>query len=684
MADENDGHPNMQQPIFDDDVLNAGYGTIYAKLSELRESFHRSGRLDDSNAKLDEIAKLFATYLAFKKGLIPQFPSTDANLIEELQAAFAAAATLPQYALAGDHPIFGLQPTLILRAGDEVLANDLVQLVKQCVDMAFDLRQRGHAFDVLNEAFGHFVRDNFRGNIEDAQYMTPPEVVDFMADLVLGDLAREEPEKLKPGNQLTVLDPSCGVGSFLTAIYERSRKSGSVRPNQLRLFGQDKVERMARLATINLELFEVHEHRITIGNSLATGSPLDDLNGAVDVVLTNPPFGARFDGVEIFKKFGANTPFFSSLNRGALGFVDSELLFIDRNLRLLRDGGRLLIVIPDGVISAKGNAALLRQHLRGVATVRAIIELPAVTFAQAGTRTKTAVLYIQKGIDKKRGSKPIFMGLAKDLGFQVAGRKGVQIKQPQGNNELPWILQTYREFECTEVSERPKVLSRDPSCVLVSSEDVLRGSWTPSHYSSRRLDAIAAIGTDGDFEMVPLGSLVEFCADSRRNEKWKADMAYLSVLHVIGEGVIDIGAANTYAPKTPGVPTYPGEVLLARINPRIPRVCITPDFGCKTLCSSEFEVMTTKNGLDPYLLAYLLLTATVQHQIRSLTSGTSASHNRIRTSELATVLVPMAKKGTKSEHEIERLTAQYRKALQAMTAAAAEIAKLRAAETSVK
>ena len=48
--------------LFEDARPSADYAPIYEDLAELREEFHRSGRLDDSNAKLDEVVKLFATY----------------------------------------------------------------------------------------------------------------------------------------------------------------------------------------------------------------------------------------------------------------------------------------------------------------------------------------------------------------------------------------------------------------------------------------------------------------------------------------------------------------------------------------------------------------------------------------------------------------------------------------------
>lgn len=659
------------------DSLAAAYSGIYASLGELRESFHRSGRLDDSNAKLDEVAKLFATYLAYKRNFIPDFPSgTETDLIHRLQKCFYATAMLSQYRTSHGHSIFGEEPKLVLRIGDEQLGSDLILLVKKCVDLAFAFKSEDRPFDILNEAFGHFVRDNFRGNVEDAQYMTPPEVVDFMVDLALHDLdgANKSNE-----THISVLDPSCGVGSFLTTFYHRARQSGIIDVKGLRLIGQDKVERMARLATINMELFDAEEHSISVGNSLSTGGQLDRLNGTIDIILTNPPFGARFSGPEIKNEFGENTPFFSSVKK-MLPSVDSELLFIDRNLQLLKEGGLLMIVVPDGVVSAKGIAAMLRQHLSGIATLRAVIELPAVTFAQAGTRTKTSIVYIQKGRTRNNGR--VFMSLVKDLGFQVSSRKGVQIKQAEGTNELREVLSAYKAFSKSESgSANEMILSRQPSCVAVSEQHVFSSSWTANHYSAERFDAVSS-AISPSLEMVPLGKIVDFLSDTRRNQRWQAGMTFLSVLHVIGEGVVDVLGARNYSPKTPGTPTLPGEILFSRINPRIPRVCITPDFQTNTLCSSEFEVMKIKDGVEmsAHLLMYLLLSKTVQGQIKSLTSGTSASHNRIRTKELASVLIPIPSKNSNLAQGLNELGDRYRAACLALTVATGEVADLRANE----
>ena len=660
--------------------LEEAYSRIYDTLAKLREGFHRSGRVDDSNAKLDEVSKLFATYLAFKRGDIDVFPASNAkNLTSELQKAFSKTAKLGRYRTSDDISIFGSQPLLSLRSGDERLAGDLVELVHESVDLAFDLRKEGRPFDILNEAFGHFIRDNFRSNIEDAQFMTPPEVVNFMADIVLHDIRNEDPQARSSEKHWTVVDPSCGVGSFLTAIYNRARYTDWLEQSRLRLFGQDKVERMVRLSTINMELFDAEEHRITLGNSLAVGSTLDELNGTVDIILTNPPFGARFQSGSIWKDCRQNTPFFSSLRRHP-STIDSELLFIDRNLELLAPGGRLLIVVPDGVVSAKGTAALLRSHIAKVATIRGIVELPSVTFAQAGTRTKTSILYLQKGRNKTE--KSCFLAICKGLGFRVSSRKGIQVKVPDGQNDLLMIEKAYTKRWKRERDQQVSVLSSEPSCAVVPHSDILRGSWTPSHYSADRLKSVQAIENNKQIKGISLSDLVEFSSATRRPETWRDGFAFISVLHILGEGFIDISGVLEYTPKSPGIMVIPGELLLSRINPRIPRICVVPDLGMPILCSPEFEVMSPK-AIDVYTLAFLLQTVIVQHQVRSLTSGTSASHNRIRTADLARVIVPWPKPGTKKALLLNDLATQYRAALETLVNNSVVLATIREHEAEL-
>lgn len=674
--------PDANWNLFDTDRDSAAYAPIYERLSELREEFHRSGRLDDSNAKLDEVVKLFATYLSVRLGDVAGFPKPadppGSDFVVRLQECFVRAAQLPYFVRNDGVSIFGTAPSLVLRDSDATLAVRLARLVVRAVDDAFLHQKLGNPYDVLNEAFGHFVRDNFRGNIEDAQYLTPAEAVDLMAAMALEDLKRDGrlSDRQRP---VVVADPCCGVGSFLATFAAKYRAVESKQTPPLKLYGQDKVERMVRLTTVNLALFRVFDHSVSIGNSIYKGSPLDQLNGSVDLILTNPPFGARFAQPEVALMAGDNAPFFSMLGR-TRGPLESELLFVDRNLSLLREGGLLLIVVPDSVISASGIPALLRHHLRTTATLRGVIELPSVTFAQAGTRTKTAVLYLQKGRATPNGPHRAFMGVSQDLGFQVNSRKGVQIKVEKGESDLPALLAAYQRMHEHTDTEDAMILSEVPSAVAIP-DSYVRDTWTPGHYQARRLAVLRNLAEAPEVMTAQLKDLVDFVADERRPEQHRPGVAYISVLHVIAEGVLDLGAIKSYAPKTPGVPVKPGEVLLSRINPRIPRALVVPDLGQRILCSSEFEVMCPKHGVDPYMIAYLLLSQSAQAQIQSLTSGTSASHNRVKTKDLAQVTLPVPRGGTESAKRLKRKAALYQKVLASMMESNQSLVELRKTET---
>ncbi len=642
-----------------------GYKEIYRSLGQLRELFHKSGRFDDSNMKLDEVVKLLSTYIAYRRGFLNSFPDpqeSKTEFIRKLQDAFQNAAKLDLYLNKQQESVFGLVPSLSLREGDEVFAKDLVQLVITSVDTALQNKEADHPFDLLNEAFGHFIRDNFRGNIEDAQYMTPPEVVDFMVEVVLNDLQKKVNKEERP-KTLTILDPSCGVGSFLATFYHKAKNNNFLEGIKLNLIGQDKVDRMVRLSTVNLSFFDVPDHSVSIGNSLSKGSPLDALNGKVDIILTNPPFGAKFSHDEI-KDYGVdNFPFFATLNKG-VATIDSELLFVDRNLSLLREHGLLILVVPDSVISARGIHSLLRQYLRKTTTIRAIVELPSVAFAQAGTRTKTSILYLQKG-RSELNSNTIFIAQSKRLGFEVSSRKGVQIKIEKGENDLDLVYKEYKKISST-AHDFPQILSDSPSVVTVDYQKLIEGSWTPNHYNASRVRATRSFTENDEIELISLESLVEFCSKGRKTQLWQPDTVFISVLHVANEGNLDVASIQSYAPKTPGYPVYPDEILLSKINPRIPRVLVVPKMADKILCSSEFEIMKAQNGIDPYLLSFLLLTKVVQSQIQGLTSGTSASHSRIKTLELAKVKLPIPKKGSNSDKRLQELIKTYRESIESM------------------
>jgi len=709
-----EGEPTKAQLAFAED-RGAAY-TIYSQsLSLLREQFHSTGRFDDANVKLDEITKLLLMRLHELKRAASGQPDRfdDAYLRRRAEKDFGGssrtAAALrelsqeilsdPLYQNPDGTSIFGAHPVLNIQPTDDEFASHILRTVRDISDHITDGSNHNEEFDILNESFGHFIRDSFHNTKEDAQYMTPPEVVTSMTTMVFEDVANNPIElervlRCSKTDPFIIADPTCGVGSFLVQsfrealnVLEAAHVSHEVVDKvsrELRLYGihgQDKVDRMVRLARLNLLLFGNGGAHIDQGNSIRGPSALDELEGCVDVILTNPPFGADYDVDDLLRTSPASRyPILRELrSEGRIPKrLGSELIMIDRCLSLLRPGGRLVIVVPDNVASARGPDAAVRDAVFAHADLLAVVELPNEAFAQAGTRTKACFLYLQK---RNEGTQPakrtIMMAVCKSLGFQVVTRTGTPIKKVVGENELPIVTSAYQDLSAEKEQESDsdfRVVNESPSVVLVEPDGLINGRWTPGFYHAQRLEALQRLDdlADRGFNLRPLATLATLASKSRRTYQ-ETDLRVISVLHVGIDGTIDLGDALENQPKTPGLRCFPGEVLISKINPRIPRVCVVPEVGIDLGCSSEFEILVPKEELDPFLLAGLLRSQPVQDQIRFLTSGTSSSHNRIKDAELADVLIPMPKTGSADLQRLEKLAVKWRESYRHRYEADAEL-----------
>ena len=72
--------------------------------------------------------------------------------------------------------------------------------------------------------------------------------------------------------------------------------------------------------------------------------------GKVDLIFTNPPFGAEY---EVNQLNLCEYPILNSMEISA-NSVDSELLMLDKSIALLKENGYLAIVLPDSVFASKG------------------------------------------------------------------------------------------------------------------------------------------------------------------------------------------------------------------------------------------------------------------------------------------------------------------------------------------
>ena len=123
--------------------------------------------------------------------------------------------------------------------------------------------------------------------------------------------------------------------------------------------------------------------------------------GTFDIVITNPPFGKNInvDGEELLKQyeFGYKWKFIKKENKWIKEKLKSkeapQTLFIERCMELLKPGGKLGVVLPDGIL---GNDKLgyIRQHLLLKSKILAVIDLPIITF-MPNTSTKTSVIILE-------------------------------------------------------------------------------------------------------------------------------------------------------------------------------------------------------------------------------------------------------------------------------------------------
>lgn len=247
--------------------------------------------------------------------------------------------------------------------------------------------------DVKGEAFQALVVNNLRG--DRGEYFTPQPLVSAISEMAL----------LNPDSR--VIDPACGSGGFLYGAYRAGVKPGN-------LYGLELSEDVARAAKLRVQILGGSGDQITPGDALKS-SP--ELLGEFDAVLMNPPFGSRakISDPQILESFQM-----PNIGRGKSGpkALAPELLFLEMAMKLLRPGGRMATVVPDGVLQ-NSSSRFVREWLSGVADVDAVISCPSVTFQPYGTGVKTSLLVMTK--DSGRNSTSTYLGISKSVGYDARG-----------------------------------------------------------------------------------------------------------------------------------------------------------------------------------------------------------------------------------------------------------------------
>lgn len=292
--------------------------------------------------------------------------------------------------------------------------------------------------DAIGDAFEVFIDHALKGG--QGQFFTPRNVVKMVIEII------------DPSTEEKLLDPACGSGGFLIEamrfIWDKIEQEGrslnwpdheieiekqKVAIKNLR--GIDKDYFLSKVAKAYMALLGDGRGGVFCENSL--GSPknwhkktqIEIKLESFDVIVTNPPFGAKLPvtGEEIIKQFefGYKWSFNKKDHIWEKGKIKDkeapQTLFIERCLQLLTPGGRLGIVLPDGIL---GNDKLgyIRNHIIKHAKILAVIDVPIETF-MPHTSTKTSILILKKYLEDEiiEEDYEIFMAIAETCGHNRRG-----------------------------------------------------------------------------------------------------------------------------------------------------------------------------------------------------------------------------------------------------------------------
>ena len=243
--------------------------------------------------------------------------------------------------------------------------------------------------------------------------------------------------------------------------------------------------------------------------------------------------------------------------------------------------------------------------------VRALVSLPAVTFAFGGTVAKTSFLILSK--ENAPTYAPLFVAHAQHIGFLKRGNRRVPDK---GGNDLPKIVHNYAD------------------CVGEGA------SWGPNWRRWARLGLSAASRTQDRGAGERLLQLVRPVREFTTVDFGTKRSFHISVLDVDETGLIDVISCRRNDPASRVLACNPGDVLLSCINPRIWRVTVVPNLEGKWTCSSEFLVLRPRHEASSWELSMRLHHHAFRTVVQAMAGGTSSSRQRVNKDEVPLVAVP--------------------------------------------
>jgi type I restriction enzyme M protein len=291
--------------------------------------------------------------------------------------------------------------------------------------------------DIKGRAFQQVLGPAIRAGM--GQYFTPDPIVELAVGIV------------KPKASDLILDPFCGSGHFLSrcldyVVLTQKASLDEYTLHQFKFFklhGIEKSERMVRIAMTDMMLHDDGHTNIRNLDALLSFENYPDIlalrddgssdPAVFDLIVTNPPFGSimRQEVMEMVGRFKLGHKKKS---------LPLEILGLERCFQFLKPGGRMAIVLPDGLLKNK-NARFVRKWVEQLAEIKAIISMPEEAFNAFGAMVKTSLCIFRKlnvGEAPKETSKT-FLAEIENLGYEATG------KPKQGSEVQKMVEEFHRQ-----------------------------------------------------------------------------------------------------------------------------------------------------------------------------------------------------------------------------------------------
>ncbi len=302
-----------------------------------------------------------------------------------------------------------------------------------------------------NTNYNQIIFNNFGSNIDKAkekQFFTPLHIVDAIVRMI------------NPSSNEEICDPCAGICDFLAVSYKHIQKKHGFLGDANRLYGFDKDSKILKLALLNLVLNGDGNANIktmdSIVNKLCLDSTitntfsinnyepynwmhLNDNNKNMkkfDIIMTNPPFGRGRD-----LKTGKNNEW--DVPRETIELyetwkiskepltIDMGIIFLENAYKLLRDGGRMAIVLSNS-IAGIAQWAKVREWFISKMRIVGIFDLPQDTFGETGVATTVIIAYKPKSNERNilNTNYEVFIKSIKNIGYEVKTTDRIVVMKP--------------------------------------------------------------------------------------------------------------------------------------------------------------------------------------------------------------------------------------------------------------